>query len=90
MDVWDDTTTSDGGLDEGIKFFISSDCQLQVSWCNSLNLQVLGSVTSEFQNLSSQVLENSSTVDSGCGTNSAVGTDSALQESVDSSHGELY
>ena len=60
-----------------------------MSWGDSLDLKILRSVTSELKNLGSQILEDSSTVDSGCGTNSAVGTDSALQNSVNSSNWEL-
>ena len=89
MDVWDNTTTSNGGLDQGIQFFITSDCKLQMSWCDSLNFKILGSVTSELQDLSGQVLKDGSTVDSGGGSDSAAGADSALQESVDSSDWEL-
>ena len=47
VDVWDDTTASDGGFDEGVKLFISSDSKLQMSWSDSLDLEILGSVTSE-------------------------------------------
>ena len=60
-----------------------------MSWGDSLDLKILRGVTSELKNLGSQILEDSSTVDSGCGTNSAVGTDSALQNSVNSSNWEL-
>ena len=60
-----------------------------MSWSNSLDLQVLGGVTSELQDLSGQVLEDSSAVDCWGSSNSAVGRDSALEESVDSSDWEL-
>ena len=64
MDVGDDTTASDGGLDEGVELFISSDGELQVSGGDSLHLQVLAGVSSELKNLSGQVLEDSCCVDS--------------------------
>jgi hypothetical protein len=89
VDVWDDTSTSDGGLDEGVQFLITSNCQLEMSWSNSLNLKVLRGVTSELKNLSSQVLEDSSTVNGGSGSDSAVGAHSALKNSMDSSDWEL-
>ena len=60
-----------------------------MSWGDSLDLKILRSVTSELKNLGSQILEDSSTVDSGCGTNSAVGTGSALKNSMNSSNWEL-
>lgn len=88
--MWDHTTASDGSFDQGVKLFVSSDGQLEMSGCDSLDLQVFRSVACEFENLSSEVLKDSSAVDSGSSTNSAVGADSALQESVDSADWELY
>ena len=90
MDVGDDTSASDGSLDESVKLFVSSDGQLEMSWCDSLDLQVLGSVSSELQHLSSEVLEDGSAVDSRSGSNSGVSAHSALQESMDSADWELY
>lgn len=90
MDVWDNTTASDGGLDESVELLITSDSELQVSWSDSLNLKILGSVTSKLENLSGQVLKDSSAVNGGGSTDSAVGTNSALQNSMDSSNWELF
>lgn len=89
MDVGDHTTAGDGSLDQGVEFLVSSDGQLQMSWSNSLHLQVLGGVACELKDLSGQVLEDSSSVHGGGSSDSGVGCDSALQESVDSSHWEL-
>lgn len=63
MDVGDDTTASDGSLDESVELFVSSDGQLEMSWCDSLDLQVLGCVTSQLEDLSSEVLKDGSAVD---------------------------
>ena len=41
VDVRDDTTTSNGSLDQGVKLFVSSDSELQVSWGDSLDFKVL-------------------------------------------------
>lgn len=76
MDVGDDTSASDGSLDQGVKFFVSSDSQLQVSGGDSLDLQILGSVSSQFKNLSGEVLEDGSCVNSGSSSDSGVGVDS--------------
>ena len=85
----DDSSSSNGGLDQSVELLISSDSELEMSGSNSLNLKVLRSVTGELKNLSGEVLKDGSTVDSGSGSDSAVGTDSSLQKSVDSSNGEL-
>ena len=89
VDVRNDTTASDCGLDQSVELFVSPDGKLQMSWGNSLDLEVLWSVTSKLKNLGRQVLENSSAIDCWSGTNSTVGADSALQESMDSSDWEL-
>ena len=31
MNVWDDAASSNGGFDENVEFFVSSDGELQVS-----------------------------------------------------------
>ena len=89
MDVWDNTTTSDGSFDESVKFLVTSDSKLQMSWGDSLDLEIFRSVTSELKDLSGQVLENSCTVNSGSSSNSAASADSALQNSMNSSDWEL-
>ena len=89
MDVRNNTTTSNGGLNQGIKLLVTSDSQLNVARRDSLSLKIFASITCEFQNLSGQILENGSSVDSGSGSDTAIGLYSALQESVDSSDREL-
>ncbi len=46
MDVGDHSTTVDGGFDESVELLVSSDCQLQVSGGDSLDLQVFACVSS--------------------------------------------
>ena len=89
VDVGDHTTASNGSLDERIKFFVAANGQLQVAWRDSLHLQVLASVACELEHLRSEVLKNGSSVHSRSCTDTTVGTYSALQESVNSSNGEL-
>lgn len=86
----DHAAAGDGGLDQGVQLLVSADRQLQVPWRDSLDLQVLGRIASELEHLGRQVLEDSCAVDRGGGADSAVGIDSALQESVDSSDWELH
>lgn len=44
IDVWEDTTKSDGRTDEGVELLITTDGELEVAWCDALDLKVLGSV----------------------------------------------
>jgi hypothetical protein len=64
VDVRDNTTASDGGLDEGIELLVTADSELQVAGSNTLNFQVLGGIACKFENFSSQVLKDSSRVNS--------------------------
>ena len=56
VDVRDHTTSSNSGLDQGVKLFITSNSELQMSRSNSLHLEILGGVAGQFEDLSSQVL----------------------------------
>ena len=56
----DHTTASNGSLDQSIQLLVSADGELEMARGYSFDLEVLASVASELQHLSSQVLENSS------------------------------
>lgn len=42
--MWQDTTESDSGADEGIELFVASDSQLEMARGDALHLEVLGCV----------------------------------------------
>lgn len=56
---------------------------------DSSDLEIFGSVSCQFKNFGSQVFKDSSTVDGSSGSDSVSGRDSALEESVNSTNGEL-
>ena len=89
VDVRDHTTARDGCLDQSVELLVTSDGQLQMSGGDSLHLEILGGVSGELQNLGGQVLKDGSSVDGSSGTHSAVRGNSALQESVQTTDGEL-
>ena len=60
-----------------------------MSWGDSSDLEILGGVSGELQDFGSQVFEDSSTVNCGGSSDTILSRDSALQESVNSSDGEL-
>lgn len=57
------TSKRDGCLDERVQFFVSSDCELQVSWGDTLDLEIFCCVTCQFENFGSEVFEDGSEVD---------------------------
>ena len=59
MDVRDDTTTGDGGLDEGVELLVSSNGELQVTRCDTLHFKILAGVPGQFENLGREVLQDS-------------------------------
>jgi len=61
------TTERNRSSDQGVKFFVAADGQLQVSRSNTLDFQIFGGVASKFKDFSSQVFEDCSNVDSSCG-----------------------
>lgn len=44
VDVWQDTTEGDGGANQGIELFVTTDGKLQVAGGNTLDLEILGGV----------------------------------------------
>ena len=89
MDVGDDTSTGNGGLNKRVKLLVAADGELQVTRSDSLHLEVFASVASELENLSSEVLEDGGRIDGGCSTDAAACANSTLEEPVDSSDREL-
>ena len=51
MDVGNDAAAGDGGLDEGVQLLVSADGELQMAGGDTLDLQVLGGVAGQLENL---------------------------------------
>ena len=83
VNVGNDTTTGNGGLDQGIEFFVTTNGELQVSRGDTLDLQVLAGVASEFEHFGRQVLQNGRRVNSGGGSDAVALVDGLFQETMD-------
>ena len=89
MDVWEDSTGSDGGVShESGEFLVVSDSKLDVSWDDSASSVVSGGVTCELEDLSGEVLKDGGKIDWGTSSDSR-GVSSLLKESGESSDWEL-
>ena len=89
LDVGKDTTLSDGdSREELVQFLVITDGELEMSWDDSGLLVVTGGVTSQLEDLSSEVLEDGSQVDRSTSPHS-LSIVSFSEESVDSAHREL-
>ena len=89
MDVWDNTTTGNGSLDESVKFLISTNGKLQVTGSDTLHLQIFARVTGQLKNLGSKVLQNSRGVNGSGSTDTLALLHRFLQETVNTTNGEL-
>ena len=89
LDVRQDTSSSNGDSTEKfVQLLVVSDSQLQVPWDDPGLLVVTGSIASQLEDLSAQVLEHSSQVD-WCTSANSLSIVSFLQVSVDTSNWEL-
>lgn len=89
VDMREDTSARDGRRDELVELLVTSNGQLQMSWSDSLDLEILGSVAREFQHFGREVLEYSGRVDCGGGSNPHVVLGPGLQEPSHSTDREL-
>lgn len=59
------TAEGDGGADQGVQLFITADSELQVTRGDTLDFEILCSVTGKFEDFSCEVFEDGSDVDGG-------------------------
>lgn len=88
MDVGQDTTLCDGDVSEQlVQLLIVSDSELEMSGDDTGLLVVTGSVTSQLENLSSEVLEDGGEVDGSTGTDT-LSVVALAEQTVDTTNGE--
>lgn len=88
VNVGEDTTLGDGDVaKELVQLLIVADGELKVTRDDTGLLVVAGSVASQLEDLSSQVLENGSEVDGSAGTDT-LGVVALAEETVDTTNGE--
>ena len=89
MDVGEDTTLSDGHSSQQlVQLLVVADGQLKMAGVDPLLLVVPGGVASQLKDLSCEVLHHGSQVDWGASANT-FGVVACLEETVDTTHGEL-
>lgn len=88
VNVGQDTTLGDGDVtQELVQLLVVSDGELQVTGNDTGLLVVTGSVASQLENLSSEVLEDGGQVDGGTGTDT-LGVVALAEQTVDTADGE--
>jgi hypothetical protein len=89
VDVGDDTAARDRRLDERVQLLVAANRELKVAGRDALHLKVLGGIAGELEHLGGQVLEDGGAVDRGGRADALGRRDAALEETVDTSDGEL-
>lgn len=89
VDVRNDATAGDRCLDETVQLLVTTDGELQMSGRDSLYFEILGSVSRQLEHLSSQVFQDSRTINSSGGADSSVRRRPRLEMSMNSADGEL-
>lgn len=89
VNVWDDTTTSNGSLDQGIQFFITPNSQLQVTWCDTFDLKILAGISGQFKNFGCQIFQDGGGVNGSGSTDTMSLMDRILQETVNTTDWKL-
>jgi len=88
VNVWQDTTLSDGNVSEKlVQFLVVSDGELKMTWDDTRLLVVTSGVSSQFENFGSEVFEDGSEVNWGTSTNT-LGIVTLPQESVNTTDWE--
>lgn len=88
MDVGENTTLGNGDVtQELVQLLIVADGKLEVTGNDTGLLVVTGGVSSQLENLSSEVLENSSEVNGSTGTDT-LGVVTLAEQTVDTANGE--
>lgn len=84
-----DTTEGDCGVDESVELLVASDGELQVSGRDALDLEILGSVAGQFEDFGGQVFQHCCDVDSSFGADAHLILSLRLEETLDTTAGEL-
>ena len=90
VNVRNNSTTSNGSFDQCIEFLVSTDGQLQMPRSDTLHLQILTSISCKLQYFCGQVLEYGCSIDSSCCTNSPIGGNPSLEQTVNTTHRKLH
>jgi hypothetical protein len=85
----DNSSSGNGGLDQSIQLFISTNGKLKMSWSDTLHLKILAGVSCQLKNFSSKVLKDSRGVYSSRGSHTLRSLNRGFKETVYTTYREL-
>ena len=68
VNVWDNSSTSNSGLDQRIQLLISTNGQLQMPRCDTFHLEILAGVPGQLQHFCCEVFQDGRRVYGSCGS----------------------
>lgn len=63
--MWQNTSEGDRCANKRVELFVTTDGELEMAGRDALDFKILGSIASEFEDLSGEVLKNGGQVDRG-------------------------
>ena len=89
VDVRQNTTERDRGVNQSVELLVTTDRKLQVSGRDALDFEVLGRVSGQFQHFGRQVFENRGNIDGGFGADAHLVLGLRLEETLHTTAGKL-
>ena len=89
VDVRQDTSERDGRTDQGVKFLITTDGELQMARGDALHLEVLGGVAGKLEDFGGEVFEDGRHVYGGLGADTHLVLGLRLEETLDTAAWKL-
>ena len=90
VDMGDDSSTGNGGLDQGVKLLITTNGQLQMPRGDALYFEIFAGVSCQFEDFGREVFQDSGCVNCGRGSHALARLDGTLEEPMNTTHGELW
>ena len=90
VDMRQNTSKSDSGANECVEFLVASDGKLKMARCNTLDLEIFGGVSCEFENFSGQIFEDGGEVDARFGADARLLARNGSKMTLYATAGELY
>jgi len=89
VDVGNHSSSSNGGLDQGVQLLISANGKLQMTGGDTLDVQITGSIASQLEHLGAEVLADGGHVHRGGGSDTPTTGHAVLEMTVDTTDREL-
>ena len=88
--MWQYTTEGNRRANEGVQLFVTSNGELQVTWRDALDLEILRSVSGKLEDFGGEVFQHGGEVDGSFGTDASLLAGDATKVALYATAWELY